>query len=81
MSEDGKRVKRAKQLAAGEEEEINKAVEARSLYFAPFPMNSTLDGAHALLQLLGRLILQRPPRSCHAVSDVHACTRGVLTQV
>ena len=45
VSEDGLRVRRSKQLAAGEEELINKAVEERSLYVAPFPMNCTLDGA------------------------------------
>jgi hypothetical protein len=47
VSEDGRRVRRAAALAPGAEDEINKAVEARSLYATPFPMNSTLDGAHA----------------------------------
>lgn len=49
VSEDGKRVKRTKQLVEGEEDLINKAVEARSLYASPFPMNSSLDGARGLL--------------------------------
>jgi hypothetical protein len=47
VSEDGRRVRRAAPLAPGAEDEINKAVEARSLYATPFPMNSTLDGASA----------------------------------
>ena len=46
MSEDGKRVRRAQALAPGAEDDIIKAVEARSLYVSPFPMDSTLDGAH-----------------------------------
>ena len=45
MSEDGKRVRRATPLEPGAEDEINKAVEARSLYVSPFPMDATLDGA------------------------------------
>ena len=46
VSEDGKRVRRAQALAPGAEDDIIKAVEARSLYVSPFPMDSTLDGAH-----------------------------------
>ena len=45
MSDDGKSVRRTQPLAAGEEETINKAVEARSLYAAPFPYDATLDSA------------------------------------
>ena len=64
VSEDGKRVRRAQPLAPGAEDDIIKAVEARSLYVAPFPMDSTLDGALALgLHLAGvsrdRVLLRR----------------------
>ena len=52
VSDDGRRVRRAVALAPGAEEEINKAVEARSLYASPFPMTSTLDGALALAACL-----------------------------
>ena len=48
MSEDGKRVRRAQPLAPGAEDDIIKAVEARSLYVSPFPMDSTLDGSCAM---------------------------------
>ena len=53
VSEDGKRVRRAVPLAPGAEEDIIKAVEARSLYASPFPMDSTLDGVHALRRRAG----------------------------
>jgi len=53
VSEDGKRVRRAVALEPGAEEDIIKAVEARSLYATPFPMDSTLDGARRLAARCG----------------------------
>ena len=41
-------MRRTQALAVGEEETINKAVEARSLYVTPFPYDATLDSAFVL---------------------------------
>ena len=56
VSDDGKSVRRTQPLAAGEEETINKAVEARSLYAAPFPYDATLDSASDGLAALTRVL-------------------------
>jgi lupus La protein len=68
VSDDGKSVRRTQPLAVGEEETINKAVEARSLYAAPFPYDATLDSASAGLAAFSRcgcadtqLALPHPP--------------------
>jgi lupus La protein len=45
VSDDAKLVRRAQALAVGEEDSINKAVEARSLYATPYPYDTTLDSA------------------------------------
>ena len=59
----------------GAEEEINKAVEARSLYAAPFPMDATRDGALAAARLLARAQLLTSVCIC-----VHPSTSPLAAQ-
>jgi len=83
VSEDGLRVRRAKQLAVGEEELINKAVEERSLYVAPFPMSSTLDGARPEAAACAACLTPglRPPRRADRIPEhLRCCAQRAATQ-
>ncbi len=64
VSEDGKQVRRAKPIESPEE--VAKKVDARSLYAAPFPFDTTLDAVTAFFNTVAPVNCVRMRR--HIVS-------------